>query len=387
MRRAVRRAIRDQVELMSERELRRAVSASSADLTTPQGLTTLAQEAGVSLFVRGVVAGSRRAPSLTLTVLSASGEELATTEAGPLRGRAGARAVNEASRTVVGAAIVELDARAAAVREEEARRDQAELDRMREGPANDDGVGEFEEPEDESAGSPSLPLLEIMVGWGGRYRDWDVQLAQPGASRVYSAFFSEFAARLRSHPLRDEGGLLAGFFAQADFALAIGLDSVNDATMEDISTSALRVEGGVGWLFGPFGPVRLGPYLAFGYDSFSFATNPILPTADYTYLRPTIVLHVDLLDSILQLRVDAALRVLLGTGETSPFFGESTTALGFDAGVELGGATDFGLAYGGRFAIQSYGMSFDGEAQEPANTAVDGTDLRLVMTAFLGYRL
>lgn len=387
LRRSVTRAIRDQVDLRTQRQLRQAVTSSRGDLSTASGLSAVARELGVSLFVRGETSGRRRSARLRLSVLGADGEELANTEVGPLRGRSGMRKVNQAAQSVVQNAIDQLDAQTTSERNAETAAHRAELERIQ-GPDDQDGLGEFDlEEEEDSSGSLALPLFEIVVGAAGRYRDLQVELETPGSTRTYSAFYTELYARLRSHPLRDEGGMLAGLYGEAEFSLAVGLESEDDETGQQIPTSAMHLEGGLGWLFGPLGPVRLGPYVGFGYDSFALDPNTILPTANYMYLRPTFVLLADLLDPYLQLRVDAGLRVVLSASDLDPFFGESSSALGFDAAVELGGALPMGFAYGVRGGIQSYGLSFDGAAAVTADNAVDGTDLRLVLMGFVGYRL
>ena len=414
-------ALRGRLDLVGQRQVEQSARDQGVDLDTPGGLAQVAASDDISLFIRGTVRPRGNRAQVSIEFLGPNGRELAE-EGGTITANGGgmrqlARAMGRGLRR----AVQNLDeddgdqgwnqdppTRIASRAPEPDDEDESLSfleDDNEEPPDVDYGDDDYrddededeEDEEDEDEGDDddediegALPMLEVFAGFGGRIRDADIKLETAGpspVSRVYSATFGEIYGRVAFRPFGPDGGMLAGLTASAEFAYAVGLSSVNQETQEDISTSAFRAEGGLGWLLGPFGPVRIGPEVDFGYDSFSLDPNPILPTANYIYVRPGAALLLDIVSPYLQVKVDAGLRLVLGTGDLAPFFGESASAVGLDTGIELVGNLDMGLAYGGRFAFQSFGLAFDGVGTPPNNTAIDGTDQRLVFTLFVGYRL
>jgi len=352
-----------------------------ADLSTPDGMTQVASELRISLFVAGEVSGSRRRQRVTVITYDGQGVEMGRREGITVRrGRAGRRSLEQAAVELVQEAVVELDRRADAQRQQELLADQREISHIdTEAP-----------PEEEESSTPSeLPVFVALLGVGGRNRNADIAL-DSGATRVYdSGFFPELSLRLISHPLAGSGGALAGIFAQLDLAIALGLKTTDDVTGDEFDTSALRFLLAAGYL-AQVGSVYVGGSLGFGLDTFDLAENTVMSSADYSHLRIGLIGRVPVIDEDahdLWFQLDAGLRLVLGTGELAPMFGESASATGFDVEGSFMGGLAMGLAYALRFGLKTYSLSFEGPGMMPADTAVDGTDTAIVITANIGYQL
>jgi hypothetical protein len=382
-RRIVVDAIGGQVEVIELSRAEQSARTQGVDLESPGGLSQVAASEGVSMWIRGNVAGRRRRARTTVIILNSDGEEIARGEAGEPRGARGRNDITDATTTALATAIQALDAAAAEQREAEAAANREEL-----GGIDEELLDDEEEDEDEESEPGSFPLIEAMVGFGGRVRSASVNLTAADRVATYDATFPELVLHVQSHPLARSGNALAGLFASFDIAFALGLSSQDESTPpQDIPTSALRLEGGIGYMAGPFGIFSIGPFVGIGYDSFSLDPNAVMASADYTYVRPALIADLAIADALLHVRVDVGLRFALGTGGLAPFFGTDASAFAFDLGAALHGNLDMGLTYMGRIELKRYGLSFEGTGSPAANTAIDGSDLGVTFTAYVGYRL
>jgi hypothetical protein len=380
-RRIVVDALGGQVEVIELRRAEEAARSQGVDLDSPGGLSQVAASEGVSMWIRGSVTGRRRRARTTVIILNSDGEEIARGDAGEPRGARGRNEITEATTTALATAIQALDAAAAEARAAEAAANRDELSNI-----DEELVEDEDEDEDEASEPGVFPLLEAMAGFGGRVRSTSINLMTAGRTATYDATFPEIVLHVASHPLARSGNALAGLFASFDIAFAIALSS-QDEMGQEIPTSAIRLEGGVGYIAGPFGIFSIGPFVGIGYDSFSLDPNNVMASADYTYLRPALIADLAIADELLHLRADLGLRFAFGTGELAPFFGTSASAWAFDIGAALHGNLDMGLTYMGRLEIKRYGLSFEGTGTPAANTALDGGDLGVTFTAYVGYRL
>lgn len=384
-RRIVVGALEGQVEVIELSRAEQSARSQGVDLDSPAGLSQVAASEGVSMWIRGNVAGRRRRARTTVIILNADGEEIARGDAGEPRGARGRTEITEATTSALATAIQALDAAAAERRAAEAAANRDELSNVDEELVEDE---DEDEDEDEASAPGAFPLLEAMAGFGGRVRSTSINLMTSGRTATYDATFPELVLHVASHPLARSGGALAGLFASFDIAFALALSSQDESMPpQEIPTSAIRLEGGVGYMAGPFGILTIGPFVGFGYDSFSLDPNNVMASADYTYLRPALIADLAIADDLLHLRADLGFRFAFGTGELAPFFGTSASAWAFDIGAALHGNLDMGLTYMGRLEIKRYGLSFEGTGTPAANTALDGGDLGVTFTAYVGYRL
>lgn len=379
-RRAVVGALTGDVRLLPQSSVRSRADGLGADLDTPGGRAQVAEAMDLDLIVGGQVTGRGRRARTTIIIYDATGEEVARQEAGSPAGP-GRRRVGQAAREALQQALGTIDEREASDRQHEISAEE------RGGGYDDEGYEDEEEEEEEPGERAPVPILEAMVGFGGRSRNATIDL-EAGGAREYSIpsfLFSELSARVLLHPLAKSGGIVSGLFGLVTFFHSIGLGS-EDAMGNAIGTSALRFSADVG-LFAPLGGVSFGGSLGLGYDAFLLDANDTMSSAQYTYLRPGLVFAVPFMDDTLGLQLDAGLRIGLGAGDLAPMFGTSASAFGFDLMASLGGALEMGFAYALRVGYVSYSLSFDGMGAMAANTATGGSDGYLVVTLNAGWQL
>lgn len=390
-RRVVVRSAQAQIELIPRRTVERSARDLGVDLSTQEGRSAIAAELRVSIFITGVVSGRGSRQRAIILVLDAEGEEVGRKESRFPRGGRGARLLGRAADELLGETIVELDRRAEEQRQQELVEDRQEIATIDEELLQGD-----DEDDDEPSEPTDFPLVEGLLGFGGRTRAADINLAN-GATRVYDAgFFPELSLRVTAHPLASDGGALAGIFFQLDGALALGLSSVDErdpANPDDdieFGTSVLRWMLVAGYLHQLGNGMMLGGGLGFGVDSFSLDANDIMSSTSYTNLRLGAIGRIPIMDEEtydLFFQLDAGVRLVFGTGDLAPFFAESASATGLDVMGSLGGALDMGLAYALRFGLTSWLLSFEGDALMAANTANDGSDTAFVFQLQAGWQL
>ena len=392
-RNAVVSAVSDQVELVPQDEVTARADQLGVDLGDTDGIAQVAQAMGLDVVVTGQVTGRRRRARTAIVILDRNGEQVATARAGSPAGRAGRRRVERAASRAMREALRAIPESAPPV--EEPPPDDDFLGGgggagMGGGGGLDDGFDE-EEEEDEPGERLAVPLLEAMIGLGFRTRSATINLdpaaVTAGGARGYSAgLFPEVSVRLVLRPFAADEGALRGVFAHVEAFHSLFLSSRDEETMEEIGSSALRVFGQLGYLAG-VGTMQIGGGIGFGYDAFNLDENTTMSSAQYTYLRPGLVLRVPLSDELLQLQVDAGLRVALSTGGLSPMFAASASHFGYDAAVSGFGNLADGVAYALRLGYVGYSLSFEGNAENPTvNQALEGSDGYFYLTGNVGYQ-
>lgn len=387
-RRAVVRALSDEVELARSSDFESRASDLGADPSSPTGIAQVANDMGVDLVVRGEVSGRGRRAETVIRVLDSDGNEVARRQSGSPASRRGQRRIGAAAVEAVQQAMAVLDRRDA-----EAVPDQP--DDMG-GMGGDPGMGggldqelldEEEEEEDEPSEPAAVPYLQLMLGLGGRGRSAEITLATGGTRGYDAPFYFEVGLWAEARPFAGDDGALQGIFVQGDFFHSIGLSSEEETApdmFQEIDSSALRFSFQAGYLVA-VGDGELGGGLGYGQDAFSLAENDTMSSTAYSYLRPGVTFRYPLMEQTLGFQADLGLRIVLGTGELAPMFAESASAFGFDFGLALGGSLDNGLAYALRGGYTSYGLSFEGDAEDMLNTAEDGGDGYWNLTANVGY--
>lgn len=384
-RRSVVRALSDELELARSSEFEDRARALGADLDEATGIAAVAQDMGVDVVVLGEVRGRGRRARTVIRVLDAQGNEVARREEGSPAGWRGQRRIGQAAVEAVEQALAEIG-----------RREPAEEPEPIERPLPGGGLDEelfgeaLEEEEEEEEDGPgeraAVPLLEAMVGFGVRTRNAEIVLAPPGGTRGYEAgLFPEISLRFELRPFASAEGALRGIFAHAEGFHSIGLSSKDRDTGEEIGSSALRFFAQVGYL-ADAGSLQLGGGLGFGYDAFLLDENDTMSSAQYTHLRPALIGRMPISGELVQLGLDAGLRVVFGTGDLVPMFGESASAFGFDVGGAVFGNLESNLAYALRLGYVGYSLSFEGEAEMMVDNAVEGTDGYLFLTLDAGYQ-
>jgi hypothetical protein len=382
-RNAVVSAASEHLELVPQEEFTARAESLGADLGDPAGVARVAQEMDVDLVIVGQVRGRRRRARTAIVIMDRDGNEVASENAASPPGRRGRQRLERAANRALEQAL-------AAVPEREPEPIEAPPQDDLFGPGDDEipGDGGFEEGEepDEPGERLAVPVLEAMIGLGVRTRSATISL-DTGGERGYSAgLFPEISLRLMLRPFASDDGALRGLFVHAEAFHSIGLSSQDRETMEEIGSSALRLLVQLGYLVAA-GQMEIGAGLGVGYDAFLLDENATMSSSKYTYLRPGAVLRVPLSDEIVQLQIDAGLRVGLSTGGLTPMFAATASHFGYDVGAALYGNLESGVAYAVRLGYVGYSLSFEGDALMPmTNQGVEGSDGYFYVTLNGGYQ-
>lgn len=381
-RQAVVRGIRDEVELVSARDVRDAAQMVGYDLGTPEGIQRVCADLSLRLFITGAVDRIDGRLRTLVTVYGPSGAVLGSRDFPVPRGR-GQRAISSGALELVQESLATL------------QQQELEAERAREAtppPVVIDEELTQDDEDDEEATPAALPIFAGYIGYLGRTRDFTVEV--PGASaRTYEAgVFGNLTLRLESFPLGGSDSAAKGLYAQAAFRIAIGLTTQEEFVQGDGSVGLRDIDGTSVWHFnidaGYVYPIledllRVGAIVGFGLDTFAIGENQTLSSTSYPYLRVGGVIDVRIYESYLRARVDGGVRIPFGIGEVGDDFGPDGGAIGGDVGLALGGIAGPGIAYNARVGFVRYGLSFDGMGS--VGSAESGADQSIEFGVELGY--
>ncbi|MBX7193713.1 MAG: hypothetical protein K1X94_16780 [Sandaracinaceae bacterium] len=323
---------------------------------------------GAQILVSGSTAG--RATRRTFEIVASDGEgnELATQSGRVGRGAAGRRAVADATRALLDAAIPRLPPPPAAEVE----------------PDTTDTTPPPEEHHD-SAATPSSgsdpAILGLFAGIVAHNRSTGIDL-QGGLHRGYDSVYVELAVAGELRPLAHDPSLARGLFVRASYAHAVALGTQYcpmGGSCQRYDTTFFRIYGDVGFLFDLDRVAELGAGLGFGFEANQIADNPILPGVEYPYLRPAIRGRIRILEELLVLDAEVGFRSLFGRDGLNAAYGTGGDSFGMDASLAATGLFDFGLTWRAEFGWSSYWHSFTGGSGQ------SGTDQALRGTFLLGY--
>ncbi|MBN8611615.1 MAG: hypothetical protein J0L92_13565 [Deltaproteobacteria bacterium] len=328
------------------------------------------------VLVSGSTSGRATRRTFELVASDAEGTELATQSGRIARGAAGRRAVADATRALMDAAIARLPPPPSSTRTD------TETTTTEVEPADPTPT-----PAGPATSNPATdpPIVAILAGAVFRNRTSDVRL-ENGGSQIYdSGFYVELAVGLEIRPLAHDPGLARGLFIRGSYAHAVGLGTQDcgSGSCQRYDTTFFRAYGDVGFLFDLGRVVELGAGLGFGYDAYQIADNRVMPGVEYPYLRPGIRGRIRILEEMVVLDADVGFRSLFGRDRLSTAFGPSGDSFGMDAGLGVTGIFDFGLMYRADFSWASYWHSFSGGGT--LQTATSGTDQGIRIGVMLGY--
>ncbi len=379
------RAARRQMDLTPRARVERRARQMGARLGTRAGRARIADDMGIDYFVQGRVTGRGGSARTRITIYGSDGRQLASRRARRPIGAAG-----RADVTRVTAAALQH-----AMDRDGNGPDPVEEEEVEETPPPVEVEEPEEEVEDESSSEGNtglLPVARILLGVDARTRDVSIRLADGVRRRNYETnLYPEITATIEAHPFAGREGGLRGLYAQLDFAYAVALDTVerdaaNPALVTDVNTTAWRLFLNVGYL-APVADdrVRIGVLAGFGHDRVDLAPNMTLPSSRYNQFRLGIAASLASYGTLMQTRLDAGYRFVLGAGELSDAFGETINGGAFDVGLSIGGFIEAGFSYSLRFAYTRYAIDFAGPAlDEPA---ADGTDSSVSFGLQIGWAI
>lgn len=240
-----------------------------------------------------------------------------------------------------------------------------------------------------------LPVFEIFVGGGPRFRDINFNVGDGSVgteprnftSGAYAAVGGYFLAR----PLgRSDNPALQGIVIQGDSSVGFGLKAEPQGTG---STARIRTWGALGqagYLY-PVKGLRVGGLIGVGVDAFDIDLNFVLPSIQYVYFRVGAALAYTIIKDFLGFRVDGGFRKPFSLGDIDGAFGNNSSAIGWDATAMVGGKLDIGFAYGFRFILEYYKLDFSG-ATDPGQPSFSsgpgsGTDRAMTFQFLVGWSL
>lgn len=246
-------------------------------------------------------------------------------------------------------------------------------------------------PKDELIEAPrATRTLSALAGLTVRRRLAQLSLEDGSRAKHDTGAFPELTVMARTRPFAQARDALGGVFADLEGAFAVGLATRERGAATDAGASALRLRFAAGWLY-EAGAFAAGGTLGFGIESFTLASNPVIGSSAYTFVRPGILARAELFGEAFAAELDAGYRAILSTGDVGAPFGQPAQAFGLDANVRLLGALDLGpgLSYGVQLGYQTQSLSF-GQPKDPTLPgpfAVEGTDSSLSATLVLGIAL
>jgi len=330
------------------------------------------------VLVSGSTSGRAARRRFELVASDANGNELATQSGRLGRGAAGRRAVEDATRTLMDAAIDALPPAPAAATEPVEGEDTTGA-----------GVAPAGGETPPSSGSTDAHRDTAVAALPDRGRDRnrtsDVRLENGGSQLYDSGFYIELAAQAEVRPLAHDPGLGRGLYLRVDYAHAVGLGTQDcgSGTCQRFDTTFFRVYGDAGFLFGLGDVAELGAGVGFGFEAYQIADNRVMPGVEYPYLRPGIRGRIKIVQELFVIDAEVGYRALFGRGGLSPAFGPNGDSIGFDAGIGLGGLLDFGLMWRADFSWASYWHSFAGGGT--LQDGESGTDQGIRIGLSLGY--
>lgn len=359
-----------------------------ARLGTRAGRARVADAMGIDYFVHGRVTGRGRAARTRITIYGSDGRQLASRRARRPIGQTGRADVTRVTAAAIQHAMDRDGGGPDPIDEEE-------IEEVEEAPPPVDLDDEEPDDDDDEEGSSNtglLPVARILLGVDARTRDVSIRLADGVRRRNYETqLYPEISATIEAHPFAGRSGGLRGLYGQLDFAYAVGLDTVerdasNPALVTDVNTTAWRLFLNVGYL-APIAEdrVRIGVLAGFGHDRVDLAPNMTLPSSRYNQFRLGIAASLMSYGTLMQTRLDAGYRFVLGAGDLSDAFGETINGGAFDVGLSIGGFIEAGFSYNLRFSYTRYKIDFAGAAlDEPA---ADGTDSSVSFGLQIGWAI
>ena len=382
------RALSGNVDFEKKKRAETVLRRKRARVTTQSGRRKLMQSMkSLDYVIWGRVRGKGKTGRTEIRIAGRTGKQLASRRASAPGTSSRNRDIREEALDLLGE-VTGGSAAAASDREEP----EEAYEEPTQGPTRlDDGEAPSQDVDDETPRrtlSGADPVATLMIGYGGRIRNATVNLDPSGKREYDSGLFSELLLHAHFYPgaKSDKKGL-RGLYLQLDGAYAIGLSSQPQGSGDDLSTTAFRLLGQLGYLH-PMDRAKVGVLVGAGWDEFDIEENDILPSARYLYARVGLVgRYAFMADDKFFGRIDAGFRYPFFLGDLQ-VFGRDSTGIGFDAGLTLGGRIPVGFTWAVRGGFEQYRLKFKGQASTSAlagATGKDGTDTNLLFQLLLGW--
>lgn len=381
-REAVLRDVAPLVELVSEETAVATAQDLGIDVSSPDGMTRVVEELGISLIVYGAVQGRGRRATTTIEVVDSRGETLATREApGPARasdrpeiGRLAAEAIEEAE------AVLErrrLEAEAAA--------------RPPPPPEPEVIIYDDEEEEEEPLDSTRWrhPFLAAMVGLRLRTGATHVTDTSGFQNRFDAEMYPEIEIDAALRPLTDDGDeALRGIFIGLRGSFSVGERYASrDDTLATMTSYRFQLDAGYGYTIANV--FELQGMVGFGSDGVLLDT-PMgvaakdFPSTSLSYLRLGVAGRVRAYQDVFIVEAGLGGRVAVDVGEIAAAFGPSAFFGGMDVTLGVGGVVSPGLTYAVRFGYALHALEFSGGGGTNA-AGTSGTDESIELRLLVGY--
>ncbi len=399
------RALKGRADFATKSDADRIIEDRGLRIGTVGGRAELSDALDVDYIFWGRVKGKSKSARSEIRVAGRSGQALTGYEAGAPGTSKGNQLIQEAARTALAEAI-EL-----APPERRKRKEAASVGAVAGGsvvagtatatastaPAQSESKPRKESKvnkEKKGGGATKLPVFEILVGGGPRFRNIDFNVGDGSGGTEPRTFTSGAYADVGGYflvrPLgRSDNPALQGIVIQGDGGVGFGLKAGLQGTGSTSNISTWRALGQVGYLY-PIKGMQVGGLLGVGADTFDIDLNSALPSIQYIYFRVGAAFAYTIIKDLLSFRVDGGFRKPFSLGDLEGAFGNNSSAIGWDATAMVGGKLDIGFSYGFRFIYESYKLDFAG-----ANTSVpsmggpggSGTDRAMTFQFLVGWSL
>lgn len=247
------------------------------------------------------------------------------------------------------------------------------------------------EPHDEE---PNLPVLDMLIGAGARFRTIHLDLSDGAGGTENRSFetgaYFDFGWHLLIRPMsqRSPRASVRAIVFQIDGGSGIGLTVEPASTGIELETNTWRLLGQFGYLY-PIKRLQVGGLVGVGGDILNIDLNSVLPSSRIIYARLGPAAAYDIIPSFLGVRVDFGVRFPFYFGELESAFGSDSSGIGLDAAVTLSGRVEAGFSYALRFVWEYYRLRFAGSNMNvPAmGGGGDGDDHALTIQLLVGWSL
>jgi len=239
-----------------------------------------------------------------------------------------------------------------------------------------------------------LPVFEILVGGGVRFRNIDFNVGDGSGGTENRGFdsgaYAEVGGYVLVRPLgRWDKAPLQAIVIQGDGGVGFGLKAGREGTGITSGIRTWRALGQVGYLH-PIRRLQVGGLVGVGVDTFEIDVNSVLPSIQYIYARVGGALAYTIIRDFLAFRVDGGFRKPFSLGDLDQAFGNNSSAIGWDATATVGGRLGIGFSYAFRFVYEAYKLDFAGATSNVPSMGGpggDGNDRALTFWFLVGWTL
>ena len=354
------------VELVDEQRAVEAAASLGVDLGSAEGFAQVVDYLEITLIIAGAVEGRGQRASIEFSVVTPTGEELAT-GSGP--------SPSSANRAGIGQAAIDAleAARAAQNGPSEPPPEETEPDESESYGDEQD----LEIPDEPAADSPPIawpqPVLTVLGGL--RIRSVATRVANEGGGNDFVFVADpypeiELVAQIR--PLAGAADLSRGLILGLQGSFSAGISYLGaDGAARGMTSASFRFDVGYGYVIADL--FELIGRVGFGIDGVLLDDPDGFPSTLYSYIRPAVEGRVRAYEDLFVIEFGFGGRIGADGGDIAGAYGPGLFFGGIDLFAGFGGRVDPGFAWAARFGYVTHVLNFEG-AGGSFGDGLGGTD-------------